>query len=128
MKQYDVWVICRKDLVDSIGGEILSAYCTCTTGLYGSCNHVAGLLFRVEAAVLTGLSNPTCTSVSAAWNIPSTKKQIMPDEISKFTFTNETYLKKATQESDEARKERAETEQNFRVMTRQIQIQSIAKS
>ena len=128
MKQYDVWVVCRKDLVDSIGGEILSAYCSCTAGFYGSCNHVAGLLFRVEAAVLTGLSNPTCASVSAAWKIPSTKKQIMPDEISKFTFTNKTYLKKATQESEEARKERAETEQNFRVMTIQIQMQSIAKS
>ena len=52
----------------------------------------------------------------------------MPDEISKFTFTNKNYLKKATQESEEARKERAETEQNFRVMTIQIQMQSIAKS
>ena len=86
MKQYDVWVVCRKDLVDSIAGEILSPHCTCTAGLYCSCNHVAGLLFRVEAAVLTGLSDSTCTSVSAAWNIPSIEKQIMPDEISKFVF------------------------------------------
>ena len=74
MKQYDVWVVCRKDLVDSIGGEILSAYCTCTAGLHGSFNYVAGLLFRVEAAVLTELSNLTCTSVSAAWNIPRTNR------------------------------------------------------
>ena len=66
MTQYDVWVVCRKDLVDSIKGEILSAYCTSTAEVYGSCNHVAGLLFRVEAAVLTRLSNPPCTSVSAA--------------------------------------------------------------
>ena len=118
MKQYDVWVVCRKDLIDSIGGEILSAYSTCTAGLpYGSCNQVAGLLFRVEAAVLIGLSNPTCTSVSAAWNIPSAKKQIIPDEISKFIFTNDTYMKKATKESEEARKERAEAKQNFRVTT-----------
>ena len=117
MKQYDVWVVCRKDFLDSIGGEILSAYCFCSAGLYGSCNHVAGLLFRVEAAVLAGLSDPTCTSVSAAWNIPRTKKQIIPDEISKFIFTNETYMKKATQESEEAKKERAEAKQNFRVMT-----------
>ena len=72
MKQYDVWMDSRKDLVDSIGGEILSAYCTCTAGLHGSFNYVAGLLFRVEAAVLTELSNLTCTSVSAAWNIPRT--------------------------------------------------------
>ena len=76
-----VWVICRKDLIHSIGGEILSAYCTCTAGLYGSCNRVAGFPFRVEAAVLTGLSNTTCKSISAAWNIPSTKRQKIPDEI-----------------------------------------------
>ena len=104
MKQYNVWVVCCKDLVgSSIGDNILSAYCTCTTGLYGTCNHVAGVLFRVEAAILTGLSNPTCTSVSAAWNIPSTKRLIIPDEISKFIFTNENCLKKATQEPEEAR-------------------------
>ena len=75
---------------------------------------VAGLLFRVAAAVSKGLSNPTCTSVSTAWNNPSTKIQIIPDEISKFIFTNDTYMKKATQESEEARKERAEAKQNFR--------------
>ena len=94
-------------MIDSVGGEILSAYCICTLGLYSSCDHVAGLFFRVEDAVLIGLSNPTCTSVSAAWNIPSTKKQIIPGEISKFIFTNDTYMKKATKESG-ARKERAE--------------------
>ena len=30
-----------------------------------SCNHVAGFLFRVEAAVKAGLTNPTCTSQKA---------------------------------------------------------------
>ena len=54
MKQYDVWVICRKNKRDFIGGEILAGYCTCTAGLLGSCNHVAGLLFQVEATRLTG--------------------------------------------------------------------------
>ena len=56
MKQYDVWVICRKNKGDFIGGEILAGCFTCTAGLLGSCNHIAGLLFRVEAAVLTGYS------------------------------------------------------------------------
>ena len=117
MKQYNVWVVCCKDSVgSSIGDNILSAYCTCTAGLYGTCNHVPGVLFRVQAAVLTELSNPTCTSVSAAWNIPRTKRLIIPDEISKFIFTNENCLKKATQEPEEARNKRAETKQNFRVM------------
>ena len=55
--------------------------------------------------MFAGLSNPTCTSVSAAWNIPSTKKQIIPEEISKFILTNETYLIKATQEKKQGKKE-----------------------
>ena len=61
-KSYNVWAIVRKDQSDSDGGEIKSAYCTCTTGLIGSCNHVAELLFHVEAAVLIGVAHPTCTS------------------------------------------------------------------
>ena len=60
-KPYTVRVIVRKDESDSSGGEIKSAKCTCTAGLIGSCNHVAGLLFRVEAAVF-GVAHQTCTS------------------------------------------------------------------
>ena len=97
-------MIYHKDLIDSVGGQILSAYCTCAAGLYGSCNHVAGLPFTIKAAALTGLSNPTYKNVSAAWSIPSTKKKIIPDEILKFIFTNEAYVKNATQESEEAKK------------------------
>ena len=44
-------------------------------------------------------------------------KNIIPDEILKFIFANDTYIKKATKESEEPRKERAEAKQNFRVMT-----------
>ena len=95
MKQYNVQVVYRNDLIDSIGSEILSTYCTCTAWLYGSCNHVTGLLFRVKADVLTGLSKPTYTSISPACNFLSTKKQIIPNKISKSIFTNETYLKKS---------------------------------
>ena len=59
-KPYTVMAIVRKDKSDVSGGEIKSGYCTCTAGLIGSCNHVAGLLFRVEATVLTGVAHPTC--------------------------------------------------------------------
>ena len=40
----------------------VSAYCSCPAGLPGSCNHVAGMLFRIEAAVIAGVTKPTCTS------------------------------------------------------------------
>ena len=117
MKQYDVWVICRKNIGDFIEGEILAGYCTCTAGLLGSCNHVAGLLFRVEAAVLTGYCNPTCTSTLATWNIPRGEKEIQPDEVSKFLFRQDTYMKKATQEMLEKWKSKAKVKKEFRVMT-----------
>ena len=108
MKQYDVWVVCCKNKGDFIGGEILAGYCSCTAGLLGSCNHVARLLFRVEATALTGYCNLTCTSTLATWNIPRGKKQIQPNEVSKFLFTHNTYIKKATQETLEKQKIKAE--------------------
>ena len=92
MKQYDVWVICLKNKGHFIGWEILAGYCTCTAGLLGSCNHVAGLLFRVEAAVLSGYCNLSCTSSLATWNIRCGKKQIQPGKGSKFLFMLDTYI------------------------------------
>ena len=94
-KQYDVWALLKKDHVDEVGGEIISAYCTCTAGLLGSCNHVAGLLFRIEAAVLIGVTPPTCTSILASWNIPSKKKKITPGPVKNFLFKTETYSSKS---------------------------------
>ena len=51
-KYYQTWAIVEKDLLLRPGGKILSSYCTCTAGMLGTCNHVAGLLFRflVDAA------------------------------------------------------------------------------
>ena len=116
MKQYDVRVIVRKDINDAVGGEILNAYFTCTAGLLGSCNHVAGLLFRIEAAVLLGYTHTTCTSKLSAWNIPTHKKQIEPGEVVKFLLTKDTYMKKAIQPSSEERKRKAQCRINFQVM------------
>ena len=67
---YEVWAIVEKDKANQIGGKIYSAYCTCTAGLQGSCNHVLGLLFRAEAAASAGLTNPSCTSKPCGWVEP----------------------------------------------------------
>ena len=75
------------------GGAIVSAYCTWTAGLLGSCNHVADLLFRVEAAVFIRVTHTTCTSILASWNVPSKKKQIIPGRIKDFLFKSESYTK-----------------------------------
>ena len=47
---YHFWAIVEKNGERS-GGNIYSAYCTCTSGLLGCCNHVTAMLFGVEAAV-----------------------------------------------------------------------------
>ena len=37
------------------------------TGMSGTCNRVAAMLFRVEAAVRLGFTNPACTTKSCEW-------------------------------------------------------------
>lgn len=72
-KCYDVWAVLEKDCTDRPGGKVLSAYCTCTAGMLGSCNHMAGLLFRVEHAISTGESSASKTGKPSTWNVPKGK-------------------------------------------------------
>ena len=81
-RTYDVWAIIQKDTEECPGGEVVSAYCSCPSGLLGSCNHVAGMLFRTEAAVITGVTKPTCTSRLSEWVIPSKNCDCEPGRIS----------------------------------------------
>ena len=85
-KPYNVYVIIEKDSPVKPGGRILSAYCTCTAGLHGSGNHIAGLLFRIESAMLRGLTKPTCTDRFARWSVPPAKTELNPCEVSKLIF------------------------------------------
>ena len=95
----------RKDTKSSPGGEIVSAYCSCTAGLLGSCNHVAGMLFRIEAAVITGVTNPTCTSRLSEWVVPSSKANVQPGRMSDMVVIKDHYKKKATSLSKDAKSE-----------------------
>ncbi|XP_066930803.1 uncharacterized protein [Clytia hemisphaerica] len=104
MKQYDVWaIIQQKDTDNEIDGQILRGYCTCTAGLLGSCNHVAGLLFRLEIANLLGETRKTCTSVRSKYMEPSSskKKTIKPGKLSSFVFRQDNYSKLAISKTKE---------------------------
>ncbi len=79
IKDYQVWALVKKDDGTKPGGQIFSAYCTCTAGLLGTCNHVAGLLFRVEAAVRCGLTDPACTAQTCKWNLPSQRSDVLSE-------------------------------------------------
>ena len=65
--EHTVWVLAEKC------GDILTAYCSCTAGLSQCCNHVIGVLYKVEYAVTQGLTNPTCTEVKCKLNDRSTR-------------------------------------------------------
>ena len=73
LKDYIVWIIFTKENVEMPDTQIKSAYCQCTAGLMGMWNHFGGMLFRIEAAILLGLTLPSYTSILAKWKIPKLK-------------------------------------------------------
>ncbi|KAI8486970.1 hypothetical protein Bbelb_352300 [Branchiostoma belcheri] len=76
-------------------GTIKKAYCSCTAGLSQTCNHVAALLFKVEAAVRTNMADPAaCTSTACQWNA-APKKAVQPSRVKDMNFKNEKFCKTA---------------------------------
>ena len=75
------WLIVEKT------GKIRACHCTCMAGMGQSCNHVAAAMFRVEAAVRNGLTNPSCTSSSNEW-LPC-RKEVEPSKIKNFNFNQD---------------------------------------
>ena len=51
-----------------------------------SCIHITALLFRVEAANRSGITNPACTSRQCVWNVPSEKTVIKPTKIADMSW------------------------------------------
>ena len=59
------------------------------------CNHVAAVLFRVDAAVLAGYTNPTCTSQKAKWVVPAPKTVVEVTPISNMEIEVNKYGRKS---------------------------------
>ena len=71
----------------------------------GSCNHIAGLLFRLEVANLMGATRKTCTSQLCQFVVPSSsKKKVVPGKLSSFLIQNENYSKLVTSDSKDVAK------------------------
>ena len=51
-----------------------------------SCIHITALLFRVEAANRSGMTNPTCISRQCVWNVQSEKTVIKPTKIADMSW------------------------------------------
>ncbi|KAJ8317469.1 hypothetical protein KUTeg_005373 [Tegillarca granosa] len=101
-EDHTVWTCVDKDT-----GVIRSAYCSCTAGLGQTCNHVAGLLFRLEAANKLGLS--TCTSLPCTWDIPCSRSiNIEPKLVS------EIIIKKSRHGKDHSRPLTSQEREKYR--------------
>ena len=59
---HKLWIILEKS------AKIQSCHCTCMVGMDETCDHVAAAVFRVGAAVCTGLTNSSCTSCTSSAN------------------------------------------------------------
>ena len=60
-------------------------------GMSGTCNHVAVLLFCVEAALRFGLTNPSCTTKSCEW-LPN-QKNVQPTKVKNLSFSRDDFGK-----------------------------------
>ena len=72
--------------------RIVSAHCSCMAGMSGTCNHVAAMLFRMEAAVRLGLTNQSCTSKSCEW-LPN-RKEVKPEKVKNLSFSRDDFGKR----------------------------------
>ncbi|XP_043189745.1 uncharacterized protein LOC122363942 [Amphibalanus amphitrite] len=66
--KYLTWVLCSDD------GTVKAAHCLCKAGLGEVCSHVAGTLFKMQTAVMMGLTEKSCTSKACEWNCQFKKK------------------------------------------------------
>ena len=71
------------------------AYCTYTARLLGCCNHVTAMLCRLEAAVHSGATKASSTSVLACWNVSTGCKTTFEHKsLADLTFHEHHYKKK----------------------------------
>ncbi|WAR01055.1 hypothetical protein MAR_025427 [Mya arenaria] len=90
---HDISETIEKDRPACVGGRVLVSYCSCAAGMLGCCNHVAGVLFRVEDAVKRGITKKSKTSVLATWNVPRTKPVMRPFKAREMSWTKSSYGK-----------------------------------
>ena len=81
---YRLWVIFEKK-----SGKVRSSHCECFAGMGQTCNHVAAALFRVEAMVRLGLTNPACTSMSNVW-LPN-RTEVSPKKVMDIKFDRDDF-------------------------------------
>ena len=73
-------------------GNIRSRHCTCMACMGQSCNHVVAVMYRIEATVRNGLTNPSCTS-TADQRFPN-HKDVQPMKVKDMNFRREDFCQR----------------------------------
>ena len=81
---HKLWLVIEKK-----SAHIRSCHCTCMAGMSETCNHVAAAMFRIEAAVRNGFTNPACTSSANKW-LPS-HQEVAPVKVKNLNFSREDF-------------------------------------
>ena len=84
---HKLWLIIEKKTA-----KIRSAHCTCMAGMSQTCNHVAAAMFRIEAGVRYGLTNPACTSLPSVW-LPN-RKTVSWKKVKDMDFSREDFAQR----------------------------------
>ena len=84
---HKLWLLLSKDT-----GNVLEAHCSCMAGMKSTCNHVAAALFRIEAAMRYGLSNPSSTSLPNEW-LPN-RSEVQPSKAKDIDFNRDDFTKR----------------------------------
>lgn len=86
---------------DSDTGDMYGAKCNCVVGLGAACNHVAALLFIIEAAMKQKLPDePSRTSLPMRWNQPPRTKHVYPSPLRDITFHTASHSSADSQRCD----------------------------
>ena len=82
---HQLWILLEKT------GKIRACHCSCMAGMSQTCNHVAAAMYRIEAAVRNGLTNPSCTSKPNEWLPGSKAVADIPSKIKELQFEREDF-------------------------------------
>lgn len=72
--------------------KVIGSKCDCMANRGRCCSHVAGFLYKINQAVIKGLTGIACTDTTCAWN-NSTSQNVLPDTVENIRAADDTTSK-----------------------------------
>ncbi|XP_071843604.1 uncharacterized protein [Apostichopus japonicus] len=89
---WQAWICLQK-----FTGRVIRGYCTCFAGLGSFCNHIGAMLFKVDLAWRTGITQQSVTEEQCSWNRYGAKKQVEPKKIQDMAWSKPHFSKHGIQ-------------------------------